>query len=117
MTSPQTPIIYLAKILNVTVWVRPVPPNSAKDVYLELGFNYGGQYYKLGDGTFPANSLGMYGLSIDIEHGSFTEEYGVGVIPQGSTVVLKVIVTFYVPPNGFFFLYYGPSSPSRVELF
>jgi len=117
LTSPQTPTLYLAKILNVTAWIRPVPPNSAKDVYLELGFNYNGQYYKLGDGTFLANSLGMYGLNIDIEHGSFTEEYGVGVIPQGSTIILKIIVTFYVPPNGFFFLYYGPSNPSRVELF
>jgi len=117
MVSPSTPTLYLAQLVNVTAYIRPVPQGSAKDVYLELGFNYSGQYYKLGHGTFAANSQGMYQLTIDITYGNFTQQYGVGVIPEGSIIILKSVVTFYIPPNGFFFVYYGPSDPSRIELF
>jgi hypothetical protein len=117
MNSVPVPTLYLAQLVNVTAYIRPVPPGSAKDVYMELGFTYGGHYYKLGDGTFLANARGEYFLMIDISHGEFTQEFGMGVLPEGSVVSLKVIVTFYVPPNGFFFLYYGPSDPSRIDLF
>ena len=117
MTSVPVPTLYLAQLVNVTAYIRPVPPGSAKEVYLEVGFTYEGHYYRLGDGTFLANARGEYFLMIDISHGEFTSEFGMGVLPEGSVISLKVIVTFYVPPNGFFFLYYGPSDPSRIDLF
>jgi len=115
LISPPTPTLYLARYVNVTAYVRPNPPWNAKDVTLELGFAYNGQYYFLGSGTYPINSQGVYTLEIDILYGQFPGE--IGVIPEGSEIILTVTVTFFKEPWGTFFLYYGPKNPSRVELF
>jgi len=119
--SPNTPIpIYLARYVNATAFVRPNPPSNVKDIKIELGFNYGGKYYRLGSDTYPVNTQGVYRLTIDALYGTppaqFPQGY-FGVIPEGSVIILTVTVQFIMIPWGTFFLYYGPVTPSCIELF
>jgi hypothetical protein len=116
LTSPATPTLYPSRYVNVTAYVRVNPPSSAKDLTLELGFDYDNEPYKLGNGTFTVNDEGVYRLTIDILDGEFPEGY-FGVIPEGSVITITCTVTFFEPPWGNFFLYYGPDKPSQVELF
>jgi len=113
--SPPVPTIYLARYLNITAYVGIDPPWNAESLYLEFGYNYSGQYYLLGNGTFPISSDGVYRMTIDSLLGEYPGE--VGVIPEGSICKFWVVVTFYRQPWGTFKLYYGPNQPSRVELY
>jgi hypothetical protein len=115
-TSPPTPELHLASLVNVTVYLRINPYWNVKDVTLELGFNYDGKYYLLGSTVFPVHTNETYSMTIDIFNGEFPYGY-FGIIPEGSEVVLIVTVTFFKQPWGTLFLYYGPNRPSRVELF
>jgi hypothetical protein len=121
LTSPPSPTIYLADLVNVTAYIRPNPPNAPmRLVELELGFEYDGQYYTLGYAGFnvtTGRAQEVYSATFDIQYGEFTQEYGRGVIPEGSTIIFKAYVTFVTPPGGTFFLYYGPNRPSNIQLF
>jgi len=120
LTSPPSPTIYLARFVTVTAYIRPNPPNAPmRLVELELGFSYNGQYYRLGYAYFnvttPASEV--YQAQFDTQFAEFTQEFGRGVIPEGSTIILSVYVTFVAPPGGTFFLFYGPNRPSNIQLF
>jgi len=113
--SPPAPTIYLARYVNITAYVGIDPAWNAKSIDIEFGYNYSGQYYKLGNGTFPISSDGPYRMTIDSTLGQYPGQ--VGVIPEGSIFKLWVVVTFYKQPWGTFKLYYGPNQPSRIDLF
>ena len=115
LTSPLTPTIYLAPIVNVTAYLRPNPPENVKDITMELGFQYDGQYYYLGSVVYANAFQGVYTLHINVADGQFPGY--TGVIPENSTISLTITITFYKQPWGTFFVYYGPDRPSCVELF
>lgn len=112
--SQPTTNLYVISYATIIAYVRPSPPDSAKTVTLELGFNYQGTYYKLGEGSYLANEQGVYTLTLGVTSGHWTEQYGPGVIPIGSVIKLTITVEFTVG-NGFFFVLYGQDQESRIE--
>jgi len=117
--SPQTPRLALAQLINVTAYIWIQPPERAKEVTLEFGFTYNGLYYMIGNETFPVNERGVYYAQYDIKYANWTDEYGVGIVPEGSVFSLKVTVTWIYPDIhkwGTVFLFYGGSRASRIEL-
>lgn len=114
MSSPVTPQLLIAEQVNVTCVVRPNPPSSTRDITLQLGFISNGTYYLLGQGTFPIAGEGSYRMSLNVTSGQYPGEPR--VIPENSTIVLTVTVSFQPKPPGSFFLYHGMTWPSSIEL-
>jgi hypothetical protein len=117
--DPISASITCDPIISVTAYIGISPANAPlRTLEFEVGFTYEGNYYELGYDMFtivgsPATKYEMY---MDITNVSFPGANG--VIPQGSTITLKVTATFVsVPPGGFIFLYYGPDRPSCITLF
>jgi len=116
--SPLTPKLSIAQLINVSVIVRPNPPNSVKEVYVELGYSYNGTYHEIGNETKPVSEVwGIYTLRIDPLQGDYVNNETF-VVPEGSVLRLLVVLTFYKEYTGWgtFFLYYGYIRPSQVEL-
>jgi len=115
--SPPTPTIILAPIVNVTAYIRLNPPESVKDITMELGYWYNGTYYLIGTTVYTDKSQGVYRMQIDIfkEQSEFPGLFG--IIPKGSVIVLTATVTFFRSPWGTFFVYYGPDRPTNIELY
>lgn len=113
LVSPQTPMdIFLDETVNLTLIVRPNPPSEAKDMYVELGYNTTeGNYIQIGNVTvYDINRTGegIYKLQI-------ITDPTIRMIPQGSTIIMNITMTFI--SQGTFFLYYGPKNPSNIELY
>jgi len=118
VSDPLPTSIYCDPVVIVTAYIGISPPNSPLRILeFELGFTYGGVYYKLGYVMFTivGSPATRYQMFMDITNVAFPGESL--VIPQGSTVTLKLTATFTTPPGGFIFLYYGPSRPSGVTLY
>jgi hypothetical protein len=121
-TRLATPIvtpsnITTAQLINITMFITPVPPESVKSVDFALGFIYGGNYYSIGNYTFNISvAQTIYQASIDVDSREYVPGKGIRVIPAGSTIVLDFTVTFLIK-NGFNFLYHGIDNPSRIDLF
>ncbi|MEM3047380.1 MAG: hypothetical protein QW057_09935, partial [Candidatus Bathyarchaeia archaeon] len=114
ISSPDTPSLRIASLVNVTCVVRPNPPSRAKDVTLQLGFISNGIYYLLGRETFPVAAEGAYRMPLNTASGQFPGE--TGVIPENSTIILTIEVSFRPGGWGTFFLYHGTTWPSSIEL-
>ncbi|MEM2904891.1 MAG: hypothetical protein QW057_02165 [Candidatus Bathyarchaeia archaeon] len=116
--SPLTPRLSIAELVNVSVIVRPNPPNSVKEVYVELGYIYNGTYHLIGNESKPVSEVwGIYTLRIDPLQGDYVNNEPL-IVPEGSVLQLLVVLTFYKEYTGWgtFFLYYGYLRPSQVEL-
>jgi len=119
--STALPTNYVVTVIKATAYVDLSQGINPKDVTLEVGFYYGGQYYKLGASTFTVSNqaVGVYVLNIDALDSwgdNWTQlPYGKGVIPAGSIFTMKVSVTFLTSPYGRFFLCYGSTYPSNIS--
>jgi hypothetical protein len=111
LRSPSIPTnITLGRTITAILYLRPNPPKSGKSMDIELGYYYGdNNYTRIGNETdIPIYGEGIYYITFDSE---------VDEIPMGSVMVMNITMTFYVPPGGTFFLYYGPKDPSRIILY
>jgi len=114
LNSSPSPEIRLARHVNMTAFIRPIPASSAKNITMELGFTYDGQFYKIGSGVHSVNQQGIYLLTVDSSLGEYPLD--MGLIPQGSIITLNVTLTFH-DLGGTFLLYYGNDKPSCVRLY
>lgn len=97
------------------LWGRPL--RKLRFINVELGFQYDGTYYKIGNTTLTeiAGTLRPYVLTIDSTQGQYLEDYGVRVVPAGSILILKIQGVFKFGFDAIK-LYYGLNTPSQIIL-
>lgn len=114
--SPKTPFgIYLADVVNVTLYLEVSQNQSPITVIVTLTFVYNETEYLIGKNSTSYLGSGPYPFSIDSNLGNYP--YGPKYVPANSTIVLFVEAVFEHQPYGRLFLNYGPDVPSNVELF
>ena len=115
ITPISSPQIQIANIVNLTLYMRPTPPDSVKSIETTIGFRYNGANYTIATCTFSpiANTL-IYTASMNVANLDFG--FGKQIIPAGSYITITKTVTF-VEDNGFSFVYIGADTPSRLDLY
>jgi hypothetical protein len=119
LSSPVvTRNITTAQRINITVYLSSVPPKAAKNLVIELGFNYKGTYYPMGTTTIQVlgKTLQSYSGTINVGDNIFTPGFAARTIPQNSTLQLTLTISFE-NPSGTGKVYFDGDTPSQINLY
>ncbi|MEM3815994.1 MAG: hypothetical protein QW341_04020, partial [Candidatus Bathyarchaeia archaeon] len=117
ISSDPTPSLTLSNIINVTLYMEAVPPNSVKSINITFG------YYKP-DETFVTIGSNTTIKSADLNPYvviQFVTKEENRSVEKGSRFSLIIEVTFENQPYGTFKVYFGKKGNketiSKIELF
>lgn len=120
ITTPPavlTPTIQTAPLINMTFYLASVPPRAAKTLSVELGFIYDSTYYLIGTAIIDiSGSTVPLPYSVSIGVGGTDFGFGICTIPESSSILLTLTVTFEGPP-GSGKVYFDGSTPSQIDLY